>query len=297
MFVHRIFTALLALVAALVLAPAANGQEMLYPLAIAAAADGTAYVLDLDLPGVWKIKDGKIEPLVQAAKKFRTPLNRPRCITLDNDGNLIVGDTPTRNVYRLSATVAATAEDLADANKTPLLAQRQDKTGIGMPMGVAVDKAGDLFVADAEVHWIWKVPAAGGEPVKFAEVKAPRGMCLDAEGRLLVVSGGPDSLVRVATDGKVEAVVKGKPFGDKANPSSVAVDKSGNAYVSDNYQQTIWKIGADGKPTAFAKGEPFVRPNGLTWLGDELLVADPHAKAVFAVSSDGKIRKWAPAAE
>lgn len=299
MFVRSMFrpAALAALLAAFALVPSAFGQEMLYPLALAADAKGTVYVLDLDLPGVWKVADGKIEPLVQASKKFRTPLNRPRCIALDGDGNLIVGCTPTRNVYRISATAASSAEDLADAAKTAILARRQDGTGIGMPMGLAVDKEGDILVADAEVHWIWKVPAAGGEPTKFAEVKAPRGICLDGNGGLLVVSGGPDSLVRVGADGKVEAIVKGKPFGDKAFPLSVAVDKAGIAYVSDNYQQTIWKIPADGKPIPFAKGEPFVRPAGLAWLGDDLLVADPHAKAIFAVNPDGKIRKWAPAAQ
>jgi sugar lactone lactonase YvrE len=263
---------------------------MQYPLAVATNAEGTAFVVDLDLPGLWKVTEGRIEPFVQASKSFRTPLNRPRCIAIDLEGNLLIGDTPMRNIYRLPSTAPTSTEDLKGV---PALAQRADQTGIGMPLGLAVNKAGDIFVADAEVHWIWKIAAAGGEPTKFAEVKAPRGMCIDGEDRLYVVSGGPDPLVRVAADGKVETIFKGKIAG--GNPCSVAVDKSGNAYVSDNYTKTIWKVGADGKPVAFAQGDPFVRPNGLAWLGDDLLVADPHAKSLFLVDPQGKIRKWAPA--
>src|SRR5438132_1259504 len=79
---------------------------------------------------------------------------------------------------------------------------------IGIPMGLAVNTFGDLFVSDLEVHWIWKVSEAGGKPVKFAEVPAPRGMTIDAEGALWVISHGNNQLVRISPDGKVEPIVK-----------------------------------------------------------------------------------------
>ncbi len=286
----RVWRLCLALLAGLGAGGAASAQDMQYPMAVACRADGAIYVVDLDLPGIWKIDGDKREMVVQASKKLRTPLNRPRCIALDHDGNLLVGCTPTRNVYRIASGATLTADDVQSLAP---LAQRADGTGIGMPMGIAVNKAGDIFVADAEVHWVWKLPAAGGEPVKFAEVKTPRGVCIDAEDRLYVVSGSPDQLVRISPDGKSETIVKGKTF---EFPLCVALDPAGNAYVSDSYAKAIWKVGPDGKPVEFAKLDSLAKPHGVAWRGEELLVVDSQAKALLSVDSEGKIRKLETAA-
>ena len=69
---------LLCEIAALGIASFANAQEaaLQYPLAVVADANGVVYVADLDLPGIWKVQDGKAEIYFQGSKRFRTPLNR-----------------------------------------------------------------------------------------------------------------------------------------------------------------------------------------------------------------------------
>ncbi len=56
--------------------------------------------------------------------------------------------------------------------------------------------------------------------------------------------------------------------------------------MSDGYARTLWKVQKDGKFTALVKGDPLKNPNGLAidQKGD-ILVADPHAKAIFRVSA------------
>ena len=44
-----------------------------------------------------------------------------------------------------------------------------------------------------------------------------------------------------------------------------------------------------GKPVKWVEGKPLNKPVGIAWQGDRLLIADPHAKALFEVSKDGKI--------
>lgn len=263
---------LLLITAAALAAPAAAlAEDLLYPVAIAVKDQETLYLVDRDLPGVWKTEGNQLKIFFRGDKKFRTPLNAPRCATVDGEGRLLVGDSATREVYRFNA----------EGKPEPLTSG-----GIGIPMGIAVNHAGDLLVSDLELHMIWKVPAAGGAPVEFARVAGPGNVCIDGEDRLWVVSRAENGLVRVLPDGKVETVVKGRAF---QFPHAVVVDKAGAAYVCDGYAKTIWKIEADGKPQKWATSDSFANPVGLAWRQDALLVVDSRAKAVFQINPEGKV--------
>ena len=225
-----------------------RAEDFHYPLKPAAADNGPVYVADLRLPGILVVKDGRIETYFAASKKLGTPLCRIRSLAVDHNGKVLAGDTATREVYRFDE----------PGKPTPLI--KGAEAGIGMPMAIAVDGKGNIFVADLEVNWIWKVPPAGGSLKKFAEVPAPHGMTIDSQDRLWVVSGSNDQLVRVSPDGKVEVVVSGRPF---QYPNDVALGPDGTAYVSDGYARTIWKIAPGAKPQAWITGAPLVNPVGL----------------------------------
>jgi sugar lactone lactonase YvrE len=254
-------------------APAAVAAEPQYLLGIAADSSGKAFLADRELPGVWQLENGKLSLFFQGSKKFRTPLNAVRCVAIDNDGKVLAGDSATRDVFRFGD----------DKQPVPLT-----KGEIGIPMSIVVLKSGDLLVADLEVHRIVKVPAAGGTPTVFAQVPAPRGLALDKEERLWVVSHGKDQLLRLTSDGKAEVVVTGRPF---EFPSAVVVDDDLTAYVCDTYAKAIWKVPAGKAPEKLLAGEPLVSPVGLAKSGADLLVADPRAKAVIRVTPAGEASK------
>lgn len=250
-----------------------HADEFQYPLSVAADSSGAIYVADLELPGVWKIADPESTIYFQGAKTFRTPLNRPRCLALDAAGHLLAGDTSTREVYRFG-------DDQQPVALT--------KGSIGKPMGIAVNKANQILVSDQEQQCIWSISAEGGEPEKLADVPAPRGIRIDDQDRLWIISHGKDQLLRMQSDGKLEVVVAGRPF---QFPHDVAFDGQQKAYVSDGYAKTIWLVADGADPKAFAQGEPFMNPVGLAWSGEKLLVADPKAKAIFSVDAEGAITK------
>lgn len=254
------------------LSPAAGvAQEMKYPVSAVVAEDGTIYVADLNTPAIWKIVDGKIEKYFDASKKFRTPLNRPRCLAVDGDGRLLAGDSATREVYRFDES----------AKPVPLT-----KGGIGIPRAIVVLPSGDLMVTDQELQCIWKVPAAGGAPEKFADVPGVIAMCVDKQGNFWVTSGPKVELRKITPDGKVENVIEQGPF---ENPQEIAVDDSNTLYIADNYAATIWKVAPGAEPAKLAEGDPLVRPTGVTCAGDKLIVTDPHAKSVFEIDASGMV--------
>lgn len=254
----------------------ATAAELDYPLAIAVNEGGTIFLADRNLPGVWSAEGGNLKLFFEGSKKFRTPLNAPRCLAIGKDGHVLAGDSATREVYRLG-----------DDGKPEALVQ--GGTGIGIPMGIAVTKSGDLLVSDLELHAIWKVPQAGGEAVKWVEVKAPHGVCIDGDDNLLVVvHDQTQQLVRISPDGKVQTVVKGRPF---EFPHSVVLDDDKNAYVCDGYGKCVWKVPPSGEPVKWARDQGLDNPVGLAWQGKQLLIVDPRAKGVFQADDKGKLTK------
>lgn len=255
-----------------------RAEEFHYPLKPAAAEKGPVYVADLRLPGILVVKDGAIATYFAASKKLGTPLCRIRSLAIDHNGKVLAGDTATREVYRF------------DEPGKPVPLIKGAEAGIGLPMSIAVDSKGNIFIADAEVHWIWKMPATGGAPKKFAEVPAPRGMTIDGQDRLWIVSGAKNPLIRVTPDGKAEVVVAGRPF---QYPNDVALGPDGAAYVSDGYARTIWKVTPGAKPQAWISGAPLVNPGGLAWHDGGLVIADPNPKAkkgqVYKADAAGKL--------
>jgi len=244
-----------------------------YPLSAVAGPDQSVFVADRNLPGIWKISDGKASIHFQASKKFRTPLNAVRCLAIDHRGQLLAGDSATRDVYRFTAEgkpVALTSG------------------GIGIPMSIAVRPDGTLLVADLETHRVWQVPAEGGKPVEFVRVTAPRGLALDGKGRLWILSTSSKKgqLLRADAKGKLEAIVSKRTF---QFPHNVAVVDDATAYVTDGYGKAVWKIAGSADPEKWISGAPLVNPVGLSARGSQILVADPRAKTVFTADAAGKL--------
>src|SRR5947208_723260 len=102
--------------------PTLPAAELKYPLAIATDSEQAIYLADRNLPGVWKATGGKLELFIEGSTKFRTPLNAPRCILVDQKGRVLVGDSSTREVYRF------------DAERKP---QPLTKGGVGIPTALA----------------------------------------------------------------------------------------------------------------------------------------------------------------
>jgi sugar lactone lactonase YvrE len=236
------------------------------------------YVADLKLPGIVVVQKGVIEKFFTATKKIGSPLSRVRCVAIDRNGKVLAGDTATREVYRFDE----------PGKPTPLTKGAQ--AGIGIPMAIAVDSKGNIFVADLEVQAIWKIPPAGGAAEKFADVPAPCGMAIDDKDVLWVVSRSKRQLFRVSPDRKVEAVVGNRQF---QFPNDIALDGHGTVYISDGYAKTIWKLANGAKPESWIADKQLVNPVGLAWHDGSLVIADPNPQAktgqVYKADAAGKL--------
>ncbi len=247
-----------------------------YALDAAVAADGTYFIADRKLPGIWKLKDGQNSILYQGTKKYRTPLNAVRCVHVAADGTLYAGDSATREVYSVSP----------NGEVKPLT-----NGSIGIPTAIAVVD-GTVYVTDLELQRIWKFPVAGlpitQQPTEFAVIGGCRGLCVDDKGFIWVLSSLVPQLRKYTADGKFEPVVNELVF---EFPHQVYVTTDGTAYVTDGYAKAVWKIAPGGKPEKWVSGEPFQNPIGIRQQGADFIVCDSRANALFKVTPDGKVEK------
>lgn len=145
------------------------------------------------------------------------------------------------------------------------------KAGVGIPPDMAVDGAGNLYIADRNNNRIRKVDTSGtistfagngtsgfsgdGGPATSAALFLPIGVAVDGAGNVYIADGGSNGLRKVDTSGKINAVPVISSFLSRiASPGGLTVDSAGNVYISDLNGSAIYKLDKAGVLTTVAGG-------------------------------------------
>ncbi len=168
-----------------------------------------------------------------------------------------------------------------------------------LPTGIAVDSAGELFIADFGNHLVRKVSASGVIST-LASVSAPAGVALDASGNLYIADQQTSRIQKVSANG-ANTIAAGNGIasfsgdGGPASaaqlnlPSSVAADAAGNVYISDFLNRSVRKVSPDGTINT-VPGLNLVYPGALAVdAAGNLYVADEGRSQVFKVSASGSV--------
>ncbi len=144
---------------------------------------------------------------------------------------------------------------------------------------LAVDGAGNVFVADNEQGRVFKVPANGGTATSVYPSQGfgvPRGIALDSEGNLFVADSQNQDVVEVPANGGAQIVVFGPS--SSAIVQSVAVDGAGDVFVALNSPGSIVEIpaGCTNSNCQITVGTGWNTPSSLAVdAAGDLFVADP----------------------
>jgi alpha-tubulin suppressor-like RCC1 family protein/DNA-binding beta-propeller fold protein YncE len=187
----------------------------------------------------------------------------------DTAGNLYVADTYNHTIRKMtSAGIVSTLAGLAGSPGSSDGVGRSAR--FNLPYGVAVDSAGNVYVADSYNQTIRKI--------------APDGTVTTLAG-LAGVYG--------SADGTGSSARFNYPYG-------IAVDSAGNVYVGDTHNQTVRKITPAGVVTtlaglAGAYGSADGTGSSARFNGPEGVAVDGADNVYVADSSNHTIRKVTPA--
>ena len=244
----------------------------------------------------------------------------PFGIAVDYRGNVIVADGGQSNRIRTISqdgnvkTIAGSVEGFQDGDA--LSAQ------FNTPSGVAIDKQGNIIIADTSNNRIRKVSADGRTvstiagngaagfkdgPAAEAEFDGPIGVAVDRKGNVFVADTYNDSVRKISVDGNVTTLAgSGSPGyadGQGASalfdtPCGVAEDKEGNLYVADAGNHAIRKLTSAGEVTTVVRGTDtevrLDRPVGLVVTHDKFLfVADEGRGRIVRLTPEGEASVYA----
>ena len=135
---------------------------------------------------------------------------------------------------------------------------------LNYPYAIAVDAAGDLYVADTENSRVVKIAAGGAANVLSTgnlTLSQPAGVAVDAAGDVYIADSMNSRIVEVSSTGTASVLqlstINGAAMSD---PVAVAVDATGDVFVSDMGQDLIPKVAqnqprVEGFATTTVKGQ------------------------------------------
>jgi uncharacterized protein (TIGR03437 family) len=214
----------------------------------------------------------------------------PSAMVIDSVGNLYFCDTGNsviRKIVLSTNTITTAVGTFANAGKYLGDGKPASQAGLSAPAGIALDSAGNIYIADTGNNVVRKVDASslvistvagngtpgfsgdGGRGV-FAQLSHPKGVAVDSAGNVYI-SDTINSRIRMVTPNGIISTVVGTGqsayFGDGGPGTSAAVnfpggllfDSSGKLYITDTVNNVIRVF----TPTGSGGAKPVINSGGV----------------------------------
>ncbi|MBS1825157.1 MAG: SMP-30/gluconolactonase/LRE family protein [Acidobacteria bacterium] len=241
------------------------------------ACDGTGNTFVVSPNSARRLtSDGKNLTIAGAAVRFRGEgssattalLNSPMDVKTDASGAIYIADTANHRIRKISAGIITTIAGDGDAgfsgDNGPAATAR-----LFRPQGIAIDAAGNVFIADTQNHRVRRISANGriatiagtGVPgfngdsqlASEAQLHTPSAVAVDANGVLYIADTGNHRIRRLTASGYLLTIAgtSGRGFsgdGEAAlsarldTPVGLVFDTSGNLFIADQGNRRIRRI-------------------------------------------------------
>jgi uncharacterized protein (TIGR03437 family) len=298
----------------------ATSAQLNTPQAVASDSSGNLYIADTVNNVVRKVTAAGVISTIagngtagsggDGGAATSAQLRSPQGIAVDASGNVYVADTQNARVRKISN---GTINTVAGSGTVGSGGDGGAATSaqLNIPTGLAVDGAGNLYIADFSNNRIRKVTPGGtittlagnglagysgdGGAAANAQLTTPVSVATDSSGNVYIADTG-NNAVRVVNSSGIVSTVAGNGLagysGDDGpavsatvgNPTGVAVDASGNLYVSDGSVR-VRKVYSSGFINTIAGNGT----RGYSGDGGVGLFATMNGPAGIALASNGNL--------
>jgi len=289
------------------------------PNGVAVDSSGNIFFADTNNRRIRKVTPGGIVTTIAGNGELgfsgdggpatQAPLGTPSAVAVDSSGNVFISDADNLRIRKVSANgiittvagngIAGFSGDGGPATQAQLQRAAAFWNFFG---GIAVDRSGNLFIADTGNQRVRKVSPDGiiatvagngvttgeqiftvgtfagdGGPATAASLSLPTGVAVDASGNLFIADDFNYRIRKVSSSGIITTVAgngttgfsgDGGPAtsaslaGTDVGPYGVAVDASGNLFIADTGNSRIRKVFANGIITTVAGGGKSIGDGG-----------------------------------
>ncbi len=290
------------------------GTNISISYGMALAKDGSIVVAD-DEGTIKRFVSGSPDPIVIAGGgnylgdgllATAAVLRYPRGLAVAPDGTLYIADSFNTVVRRVdpNGVISTYAGVTGSYYQNEGDGQPATQVAIGAVADVALDTAGNLYLADPNNDLIWRVDAkthiinivaGGGDPpggnneglhAKSARLSSPSGIFVDTANNLFIADAGANRIWKVDAATQIIHAFAGNGsdgFGGDGGPATAAslsaparavVDPSGNVIIADANNLALRKVTPDGKISTILRASTSTAPN----LGDGGPASDAYAE-------------------
>ena len=244
------------------------------PTAISVDRRGILFIADSANNRVRRVTtSGAIFTIAGNGGSTNTLSFQPQNIVADSSGNLFMTASGNHRILKVTPNgfVATFAGTGADGFSGDLGQAKQAE--FSNPAGLALDSAGNLYVADSGNHRIRRIRVDGvvttvagnglagysgdGQDARSASLQSPQGAAVDSTGTLYFSDTGNSRVRKVTADGTVTSVAgTGRSIfdGDGGNamatslsgPTGLGLDPSGALLISDTQNHRVRRLTSDG---------------------------------------------------
>jgi uncharacterized protein (TIGR03437 family) len=219
-------------------AGASTAIPLTYPIFIAADSAGALYISDpSNTTGgdrLRKVANGAVTTIAgngylsfsgDNGPAANAQFYQPGGVAIDSAGRIYIADTQNNRVRMIAngviTTVAGTGDQGFSGDNGPATSAK-----LATPVAVALDPAGNLYIADINNFRIRKVSGGVITTVAGTESYTPCGVAADSAGNVFLSDCVYSLLLRVSNGNATTLAVK--------NASSLAVDSAGNLYMTSS---------------------------------------------------------------
>lgn len=299
---------------------------LVYPNGLAIDRDGNLFISDVGMHRILKLdREGGLTVVAgtgeagfggDGGSATAAQLSAPGDLAFDADGNLLVADIFNHRVRRIDRGGVITTIVGDGKNAYPVVSGQALEISLNNPQSIALDRDGNLYIADTYNHVVRRVDRAGNVttfagteaglagdngPAVKAQLNLPQAVAVGPEGSVYVADAANSRIRRVRPDGVIQTVAGSGPgsgeggagFGGDGGPAERAklfsptdlkFNALGQLYVSDSGNNRVRLIAHGVIVTVAGTGKP-----GGEGDGGKGLQATLNTPQKIALGLDGSV--------